>query len=59
LQAAKDLRSANDTSYNTAISQLTYLATVPDSNVPAAQQAKAESDAKALDTFFGTPGLNS
>jgi hypothetical protein len=59
LRAAKDLRGTDDPSYATAISQLTYLGNVPDSNVPAAQQAKAESDAKALDTFFGTPGLNS
>ncbi|HSZ43028.1 MAG TPA: hypothetical protein VK817_23955 [Trebonia sp.] len=59
LQAGKDLRGADDPGYSTAIGQLTYLSNVPDSNVPPAQQAKAESDAKALDTFFGTPGLNS
>ena len=59
LQAARDLKGTGDASYDTAISQLTYLAHVPDSNATPTQQATAESDAKALDKFFGTPGLNS
>jgi hypothetical protein len=59
LQAASDLKGTGDASYDTAVSQLTYLAHVPDSNATPTQQATAESDAKALDKFFGTPGLNS
>ena len=56
-QAASDLRQAGDPSYDTAISQLTYLAGLPDSNDTPTQIANAQTDDKALDTFFGTPGL--
>lgn len=56
MQAASDLRKADDPSYRTAISELTYLGDLPDSNDTSAQQATAESDQTALDSFFGTPG---
>ena len=56
MQAASDLRKADDPSYRTAISELTYLANLPDSNDTSAQQATAETDQTALDSFFGTPG---
>ena len=56
-QAASDLRQAADPGYDTAISQLTYLASLPDSNDTPAQIANAQADDKALDAFFATPGL--
>lgn len=57
-RAASDLRAANDPRYATAISQLTYLANLPNSNDTARQQATGEKDHKALNSFFGTPGLS-
>jgi hypothetical protein len=57
LKAAGDLRGSGSSSYGAAISDLTYLASLPATNVPSAQEAKAQADVKALDRFFGTPGL--
>lgn len=57
LKAASDLRHAADSGYSTAISQLTYLGNLPNSNLTPTQQAKGEADHKALNSFFGTPGL--
>jgi len=59
LQAADDLKAAGDSSYGTAIDELTYLAQLPATNDTPTQQANAHSDAQALDSFFGTPGLMS
>lgn len=56
-QAADDLRSAGNSGYGTAVAELTYLAHLPATNDTAAQRANAQSDVRALDTFFGTPGL--
>jgi hypothetical protein len=58
-QAADDLRAAGDSGYDTAISQLTNLLDLPPTDDTPTQQAKAQSDVKALDSFFGTPGLMS
>lgn len=56
-QAADDLLKARNSSYRTAIAELTYLAHLPATNDTATQRATAQSDVRALDTFFGTPGL--
>ncbi|MGH3168170.1 MAG: hypothetical protein ACRDN0_20090 [Trebonia sp.] len=56
-QAADDLKKANYSGYDTATSELIYLASLPATNVTSAQQARAHADTQALDTFFGTPGL--
>ena len=56
-QAADDLRAAGNSGYGSAIAELTYLAHLPATNDTAAQQANARSDVRALDNFFGTPGL--
>ena len=56
-QAADDLRASHRSSYNAAISELVYLINTPLTDVPPARQAKAEADVRALDSFFGTPGL--
>lgn len=56
-QAADDLRAAGNSGYGTAIAELTYLAHLPATNDTATQRANARSDVRALDTFFGTPGL--
>ena len=56
-QAADDLRAAGNSGYGAAIAELTYLAHLPATNDTATQQANARSDVRALDTFFGTPGL--
>ena len=56
-QAADDLRASHCSSYNAAISELVYLINTPLTDVPPARQAKAEADVRALDSFFGTPGL--
>ncbi|MBO0804374.1 MAG: hypothetical protein J2P25_15030 [Nocardiopsaceae bacterium] len=58
-QAASDLKAAGNSSYDTAISELTYLAGLPATNLTSGQQAQARADEKNLDTFFGTPGLMS
>ena len=56
-QAADDLRESHRSSYNAAVSELVYLINTPLTDVPPAQQAQAEADVRALDSFFGTPGL--
>jgi hypothetical protein len=56
-QAADDLRASGYAGYGTAIAQLTYLAQLPNTNDSPTQQANAHSDVRALDGFFGTPGL--
>lgn len=56
-RAADDLRAAGSSGYGTAIAELTYLAHLPATNDTATQRANAQSDVRALDTFFGTPGL--
>jgi hypothetical protein len=58
-QAADDLRGSGDPGYDTAINELTYLAHLPATNDTPTQQANAQSDTRALDSFFGTPGLMS
>ena len=55
-QAASDLRDSGNSSYSSAISELTYLANLPVTNVSSSQQAKAQADQQALDRFFGTSG---
>jgi len=56
-QAADDLRAASDPSYGKAIDELTYLEHLPATNDTPTQQANAHADVRALDSFFGTPGL--
>jgi hypothetical protein len=56
-QAASDLKESGNSSYDTAVSELTYMASLPDSSLTSAQQAQAHTDSGNLDTFFGTPGL--
>jgi hypothetical protein len=56
-QAADDLRRSGSSGNDTAISDLTYLAGLPATNATPAQLAKAQSDVRVLDSFFGTPGL--
>ena len=56
-QAADDLRASGYSGYGTAIAQLTYLAHLPATNDSPTQRANARSDVRALDDFFGTPGL--
>lgn len=56
-QAASDLKAAGNPAYSTAISELTYLASLPATDLTSAQVAQAQSDEKDLDKFFGTPGL--
>jgi hypothetical protein len=56
-QAATDLKAAGNSRYNTAISDLTYLASLPANDLSSAQVAQAQADEKYLDNFFGTPGL--
>lgn len=56
-QAADDLRASGYSGYGTAIAQLTYLAHLPATDDTPTQQANAHSDVRALDGFFGTPGL--
>ena len=56
-QAATDLKQADYPGYDKAASELTYLAGLPVTNVPQAQQAQAHADTQDLDAFFGTPGL--
>lgn len=58
-QAASDLKESGNASYSTAISELTYLASLPNTSLTSAQQAQAHTDSAKLDTFFGTPGLMS
>jgi hypothetical protein len=59
LQAADDLKGSGYPGSATAIDELTYLAQLPPTNDTPTQQANAHTDVKALDTFFGTPGLMS
>jgi len=56
-QAAGDLQASGNSGYATAINELTYLAGLPATNDTSEQQATAQSDVQALDSFFGTPGL--
>lgn len=56
-QAATDLKASGNSSYNAAISELAYLASLPATGLSSAQVAQAQSDEKELDKFFGTPGL--
>lgn len=57
-QAASDLKAAGNPSYDRAIGELVYLASLPATDLASAQVAQAKSDEKDLDGFFGTPGLN-
>lgn len=57
IRAVDDLRAAHNSRYNAAINELEYLINTPLTDVPPARRAKAEADARALDSFFGTPGL--
>lgn len=57
LRAAQDLRAAGRPGYHTAISDLTYLGHLPDTDDTPTQRAKAKVDLRVLNKFFGTPGL--
>ena len=57
LRAAADLRAAGGTGYAAAIRKLTDLASL-ETGLTSAQMARAQADLVALDSFFGTPGLN-
>jgi len=56
-QAADDLLTVGDASYDVAIAALTFLAILPATNVTTKLRAEAQSDVRFLDSFFGTPGL--
>jgi hypothetical protein len=58
-QATSDLKASGNSSYDTAVSELNYLASLPLTNLTSAQQAQGHADEEKLDTFFGTPGLMS
>jgi len=63
MQAASDLQSGlstdtgNTSGYQTAIAQLTELASIPITSLTPEQMAEGEALTAALDTFFNTPGL--
>jgi hypothetical protein len=63
-QAATDLSNAiaagegNTSGYSSAVQELQQLASLPETNDTPAQISEAQSDATALNTFFGTSGLN-
>lgn len=63
MQAASDLQSGlstdtgNTSGYQTAITQLTELASIPITSLTPEQMAEGEALTAALDTFFNTPGL--
>ena len=59
LQAADDLQGSGYPGSATAVNELKYLASLPPTNDTPTQQANAKTDVKALDSFFGTPGLMS
>jgi hypothetical protein len=59
LQAANHLRGSGYPGSETAINELTYLAQLPPTDDTPVQKATAQSDVRALDSFFGTPGLMS
>lgn len=56
-QAASDLRATGNRGYDSAISELNDLASLPLTSLTPAQQARRHSDTQKLDAFFGTPGL--
>jgi hypothetical protein len=58
-QAESDLKESGNSSYDTAVSELSSLASLPNTSLTSAQQAQAHTDSENLDTFFGTPGLMS
>jgi hypothetical protein len=63
LQAVTDLQSGlvhdtgNTSAYAGAIAELQYIASLPDTDVPASEAARERADVTALNTFFDTPGL--
>jgi hypothetical protein len=63
LRAATDLQSGlvhdtgNTSAYAGAIADLKYIASVPETDVPASEAAQEGADVAALNTFFDTPGL--
>jgi hypothetical protein len=62
MQAASDLQSGLSTDtgtsgYPTAISELTQLASIPETSDTPQQMAEAQALVAALDTFFNTPGF--
>jgi len=59
LQAVNHLRGSGYPGSDTAINELMYLAHLPPTDDTPVQKATAQSDVRALDSFFGTPGLMS
>jgi len=63
LHAVADLQSGlvhdngNTSAYTGAIAELKYIASLPDTDVPASEATKERADVAALDAFFGTTGL--
>jgi hypothetical protein len=57
LAAANDLQpwTTGNPAYTKAVSELKYLASVPDSNATPTQTATANTDTNNLNTFFGIP----
>jgi hypothetical protein len=56
-RAAADLTAAGNPRYAAAVQELMNLASIPETGLTSAQMAKAHADIRALDSFFGTPGL--
>jgi hypothetical protein len=56
LRAADDLRTGG-ADYASAITELTSLASIPETGATSRQQTTAQADVTALNSFFGTPGL--
>jgi hypothetical protein len=55
--AGRATDSGNTSGYPAAVQELTDLAPVPETATTAAQQAEAQADVSALDSFFNTPAL--
>jgi hypothetical protein len=51
------LGDTGNSGYTTAVSELMALAAIPETDTTPQQQAEAQTDITALDTFFNTPGL--
>jgi hypothetical protein len=56
-KSAEELKGGTCTGYGKAEGELSYLVSLPATDVSSAQTAQAQADVQALDGFFGTPGL--
>jgi hypothetical protein len=56
LRAEADLKAAGN-EFDTQIAELRWLSSAGNTNLTPAQRAKARRKTRALNAFFGTPGL--